>query len=196
MKFLVLAIPVVIISGLVACSDKIDSSSNKVESAKLVATIQDIMVAQIDPAADALWESVSSTTTAEGTEDKQPRTEEEWSIVRHHAITLAEAANLLVLEGRRVAAEGKLLEDSHVPGVLTADQVQKKIDLDPHRFANIAYEFQDYAKEALVAIDARDTEAFLIAGGKLDQACEKCHQQYWYPDAVNPAKFPPLTTHK
>ena len=38
----------------------------------------------------------------------QPRTDAEWNEVRRNAIIVAEASNLLMMEGRRVAKEGKL----------------------------------------------------------------------------------------
>ena len=176
-----------VISGLVACVDKAGGASKTEDSpVRLVASIQDIMASEVDPAADALWESVSSTSTANGSEDKQPHTDEEWKAVRQHAITLIEAANLLVLKGRLVAEAGKKVEDSHVAGILTPEQIQKKIDADPAKFAKRAQVLQDYAIEALTAIDAKNPAGLLEAGGKLDHACEQCHLQYWYPDAVRP----------
>jgi hypothetical protein len=82
------------------------------------------MASVVDPAADALWEAVSTETTAQGEVEHQPRTDAEWLAVRHHAVTLAEAANLLLIEGRVVANK---LEDAHVPGILTAPEVQKSM---------------------------------------------------------------------
>ena len=44
----------------------------------------------------AIWNSVSTTITKKGTEEKAPRTDEEWGTVRHSAIALLEASNLAV----------------------------------------------------------------------------------------------------
>lgn len=66
------------------------------------ASIQDLMTAMVDPAADTLWESVSSELTAKGIEEKQPHTDAEWLALRHQAILLQEAANLLLMPGRAV----------------------------------------------------------------------------------------------
>ena len=43
-----------------------------------MASIQELMDAVIDPSADALWDSVSITTTKKGTVFHQPHTDEEW----------------------------------------------------------------------------------------------------------------------
>jgi hypothetical protein len=63
------------------------------------ASIRELMEAEVDPAADALWDSVQITLTAAGEEDRQPRTDEEWKAVRRSAVILVESANLLVMEG-------------------------------------------------------------------------------------------------
>src|SRR3990172_1210874 len=65
------------------------------------ATVQDIMLSLVDPSADAIWNSVATIVTLEGTEERRPRTDEEWGALRHEAITLVEATNLLLMDGRR-----------------------------------------------------------------------------------------------
>jgi hypothetical protein len=158
---------------------------------KPIASIQDLMVSIVDPAADALWESVSSETTATGIEEKFPRTEHEWQAVRTYAIQLQEVGNLLVMPGRPVTHGGKATEDAHVDGVSTPQQVQQAIDRDTLQFHAAARALQDAAGEALAAIDAKDPGKLLVAGGKLDQACERCHSVYWYPNAKEPpARWP------
>src|SRR5690349_15728185 len=80
--------------SLVACGKTGQPAATPAPNAspvKLTAGIQDIMRDMIDPAADFLWESVSTTETAEGVEEKLPRTDEEWAEVRKHALILAES---------------------------------------------------------------------------------------------------------
>src|SRR5712691_3351567 len=48
------------------------------------ATIKDIMDSMVDPNADYLWESVATIVTAAGTEERAPRTDEEWTNLRKH----------------------------------------------------------------------------------------------------------------
>ena len=158
---------------------------------KPAASIQDLMTAIVDPSADALWESVSTETSAKGTEEKHPRSDAEWLAVRHNAIALQEAGNLLMMEGRAATHGGKVTEDAHVAGISSPQQVQLAIDTGRAHFNERARELQDAAGEALAAIDARDPARLMAAGGKLDQACERCHSVYWYPNAKQPpAKWP------
>jgi hypothetical protein len=92
------------------------------------ATVQDIMLSMVDPKADAIWNSVATVVTLEGTEEKRPSTEEEWVALRHDAITLVEATNLLLMS-RPVAKPGVKSEN---PGIeLEPEQIQERIAQDP-----------------------------------------------------------------
>ena len=156
---------------------------------KVTATIQDLMQSEVDPAADFLWASVSTTVTAEGVDEHQPRTDEEWRQVRHQAVILMESANLLAMEGRRVAPPGKKLEDEGVQGVLTAAEVQQKLDTDHQAFVGFAHALHDVSEQMLTAIDNRNVQGMIDAGEKIDEVCESCHMTFWYPNQVIP-EFP------
>ena len=153
------------------------------------------MNSAVDPAADNLWDAVSTEVTKNGAEDKRPRSDEEWLSVRHQAIALIESANLLVVDGRRVATPGKALEDAHTPGILTAAEAQKAIDADRPAFVLHSRALQDAAEKALAAIDARNPEALTKAGGDIDKACENCHLKYWYPNGGPPKGLAPHADH-
>src|SRR6185436_11781457 len=146
---------------------------------RLTATIKDIMDAIVDPSADVLWESVATIVSAKGTEERRPRTDEEWANVRRNAIRVIEGANLLVMEGRHVARPG---EKSENPGIeLEPEQMEKLINDDRATFIKNAKGLQDATLPALKAIDAKNAEGLLDAGEAIDMACETCHLKYWYP---------------
>ena len=63
------------------------------------------MVAVIDPAADAVWSSVGTIVTAQGVEERRPRTREEWARLRNAAAHLVESADLLLKSDEAVARE-------------------------------------------------------------------------------------------
>jgi hypothetical protein len=154
---------------------------------RLTATIQDIMDSEIDPAADYIWGAVAYYSRETGTEDRQPRSDEEWAMVRRNAITLIEATNLLVMEGRRVAADNRKLDQSEVAGEDSRD-IQKAIESNRTAFIALARGLHDAGMQALAAIDAKDAMRLDAAGEKLDQACEACHRTFWYPNAPEPIK--------
>src|SRR5689334_6662313 len=70
------------------------------ETLQPIATIQELMQAEVDASADNIWDAVETTTTASGEATKQPRTPEEWREIRRNAIVLIEAANLLTVAER------------------------------------------------------------------------------------------------
>jgi hypothetical protein len=159
-----------------------------VSSLKPIAGVQDVMASMIDPAADFLWESVSTTVTRGKTVEKQPRTEEEWAEVRRQAIILTEGANLIMMDGRHVVKEGAKLEDHGTPGNLTAAESDKAIAENRAAFIAFSTALRDVGVQMLAAADSRNPQAMVDAGDTLDQVCEGCHLKFWYPGQ----KIPPF----
>lgn len=153
---------------------------------QLTASIQDIMHSEVDPSADFLWESVGTTVTKAGEEQQQPRTAEEWNEVRNRAITLIEATNLLVMDGRKVVGDGKEVEDAHVTGIRNAKEIQAAIDADRATWIAFAHSLHAVGEQTLKAIDTKDPAALIAAGAAVDAVCEACHLKYWYPGQVIP----------
>jgi hypothetical protein len=153
-----------------------------------IATIQDIMNSQVDPAADAIWNSVATIVSVKGTEERRPRTDEEWANVRHAAIRLLEGTNLLAIDGRQVARPGFKSEN---PGIeLEPEEMEKLIKDDRATYLKLSQGLYDATLPALKAIDAKNADALLDAGEIIDQACEACHQKYWYPNSPPPPPIP------
>jgi hypothetical protein len=147
---------------------------------RTTATIKDIMDSMVDPNADYIWESVATIVTAAGTEERQPRTDEDWLTLRRRAIPLIEATNLLQMPGRHVAKPG---EKSENPGIeLGPEEIEVRINQDRATFMEFARALHDAVLPALKAIDAKDVKGLSDAGEHIDTACENCHLKYWYPD--------------
>ena len=143
------------------------------------ATVKDIMTSIIDPEADVLWNSVATIVSVKGTEERAPRTDEEWAAVRRSAVQLVEAANLLRVPGRHVARPGEKSENPRIE--LQPETIQKMIAEDPAGWGALVDRLQDAAVPALNAIDAKNAKGLFDAGEHIEHACEACHQRYWYP---------------
>ena len=146
------------------------------------ASIRELMDAEVDPSADALWDAVVTTITVSGEDDKRPRTPEEWKAVRRSALTLIEATNLLVMPGRHIAPANM----APVPGEPAASVLQQRLDANPAAFAGFAQALRATGLKALAAIDAQDAQKLFDVGGEIDEACEACHLVYWYPPELTP----------
>lgn len=148
------------------------------------ATIQDVMLSMVDPSADEIWEAVATVVTPEGIEERRPRTDEEWMVLHADAVRLVEATNLLLME-RPVAKNGTKSEN---PGIeLEPEEIQVLIDRDRETWQELVHGLYETGKVMLDAVEARDADKLFDNGGPLDQACENCHRQYWYPESASPA---------
>ncbi len=162
--------------GVIACEKKADPPREE-SPFRPTATIQELMVSVIDPNVDPIWNSIQTISTADGIEEKYPKTDEEWATLKNHAVTLRETANLLMIEGRKVATSNT----STVAAELSADEIEKLIATNRPAFIKNAQELHEAVTQAIVAIDAKDVAALEATGGAIDRVCEKCHEQFWYP---------------
>ncbi len=119
---------------------------------KPVADVKQLMKAIVEPSADVVWDSVETIFTKDGMDERQPRTEAEWTNVRNHAMMLSESGNLLMMSPR--AKDG--------------DQWMKR-----------AQELVEAAATALHAAEAKDVDQLYKVGGEIDEVCERCHKKYW-----------------
>jgi hypothetical protein len=182
-------LPALLLGGA-ACSKAPPPAPVKAQPAasdlRPVASVLDLMLGVIDPSADAMWESVATISGPKGVEERAPRTDKEWAEVRFKALLVIEGANMLMVEGRKVAHPGQQLEEPGSKTDFTPAQAQTAIDADRASFVAFAHALQDAAGAALMAIEKRDANALLEAGGDLDEACENCHKRYWYPNSPTP----------
>jgi hypothetical protein len=148
------------------------------------ATIKDLMQSIVDPAADQVWNAVTTVQTAAGTVETVPKTDEDWLKVRHGAVGLSEAANLLIMPGRHVARPH---EKSETPGVeLEPAEMEVLINKDRAAFNRRAKALHEAGMAAVAAADAKDTQKLFEVGEQIENACESCHSNYWYPNEKIP----------
>ena len=171
-------------SLLSACNKTPEVNKAASPSFRPTATVQEIMQSIIDPNIDAVWNSVATISTKAGVEERAPKSDDEWREVRQHALVVAEASNLLLMDGRNVAAKGASTSSHAVE--LSPDEVEKGIRNHRDDFVKHAHDLQAATQEAIDAIDHKDTQRLVQAGGRIDQVCEQCHVQFWYPNDKPP----------
>jgi hypothetical protein len=119
--------------------------------ARPVGTVKQIMKGVVGPAAAVVFSSVSTTVTEAGRDDKAPHTDEEWEAVGNNAVALAEAGNLLMMEGRAV---------------------------DKGEWIKMSQAMIDAAKVALKAVEAKSADDVLASGDAINVSCDNCHRRY------------------
>jgi hypothetical protein len=151
------------------------------------ATVKDLMLGLIDTSADVVWDAVLTVVGPEGVVDKAPQTEEEWGEVRYAALRLAEAANLLMIPGRRVARPG---EKSEFPGIeLEPEEMDALLAKDRETWVAGAQMLRTASLEAVKAAEAKDAQMLFEVGDRIEATCENCHTKYWYPNQVLPPGY-------
>jgi cytochrome c556 len=181
LKITPILLPALVLVLLVACHSQIPEEPSPF---KPEASLQEIMQSIIDPNIDAVWNAVATVSTAEGIDEKRPQRDEDWQAVRQHALTVLEASNLLVMEGRAVAKPGA--QTSSGGAELSTPDIQHLIDANRQAFVTRAHGLHDAVQQVIAAIDKKDVEAFEQADGLVEQACEQCHSQFWYPGDQRP----------
>ena len=147
-------------------------------------TIKDLMLNVIDTNADVVWLSVTTVASEKGLVETRPTTDEEWARVKAGAMTLAEAANLLMIPGRRTARPG---EKSETPGVeLEPEEMDVLISKDRNKFNDHAKALYNAAMLAAQAAEKKDADKIFEVGETIEVACETCHRAYWYPNEQIP----------
>ena len=116
-----------------------------------VATVKQIMAGITMPAAFTVFDSVSTIVDANGVQENQPRTDEEWAAVGASAAALIESANMLLLGTRPV---------------------------DQGEWVTMAKAMADAGQMALKATTDKSPEGILAAGEAINKSCDNCHQKY------------------
>ena len=116
-----------------------------------VASVRQIMKGIVAPAATVVFNSVSTTVSFRGTEEKFPRTDAEWEEVGNSAAALIESGNLLLMGSRAV---------------------------DKGEWVKMSEAMIEAGKVALKATQDKNTEGVLAAGEQVNMSCDACHRRY------------------
>ncbi|MEO6341165.1 MAG: hypothetical protein ABIO39_14075 [Caulobacteraceae bacterium] len=182
-------VALLVFAGLAGCGQK-SSPTVVTEAPGLVTTFHDIMKSVVDPSSAIVWKVPASISEPEKSKPTPAQLDADWATLRKAAVALAEAPNLLVMEGRKISTPGIKLQDEGLEGNLSASQIEARIKANRPMLLAKAKGLQTAALATIVAIDSRNQAALEDAGGKIDEACEACHQAFWYPPNATAAAAP------
>lgn len=126
------------------------SKASKVDATQPI-EIRQLMLWLIDPAADAIWDSVATIMKEKETIQLAPKNDAEWENLRQQAMVISEAGNLLLMKERQ--RPGKI-------------------------WTLAARKLQSSGRLALVASLKQDPELMFKAGEEIYKACAACHHSY------------------
>ena len=135
----------------------------------------------LDPASDFIFDSVKVVMSQHGTVETVPKTAQDWDKIRFGAVTLAEGVYLLKIP-RPFAPPG---DENNSAGPdateLSPAQIKAKLDADPVLWNAKIEALRNVGLEVIEIVKQKNVKELWEAGDNLDQACESCHLQYWYP---------------
>lgn len=114
----------------------------------LAVSLNATMVALVDFAADGVWRPAASET---------PLTDTQWALVDQNAVNLIAAASLITMKGQGVNDEAWV------------------VNPDWRRWS---LEMRTTAAQVRAAVAARDQERLRLAGDRLVEICQTCHQAF------------------
>ena len=126
-------------------------AANTMAAPMPVASVRQIMKGIVDPAANAVFNAVSTVETANGVEEKAPQTDLEWEAIGNSAAALVESGNLMLVDGRAV---------------------------DRGDWVTYCKSLIDSSRAALSATQAKNAKELFAAGGTLYESCDNCHRKY------------------
>ena len=148
---------------------------------KPVVSVKELMRDMIDPASDFVFDAVGTVITKKQRTEKSPKTEADWERIRIGAVTLAEGVYLLKIprpfappgdENNSAGPEAEELSPAQIKAKLLADPVLWNAKIEALRNVGL---------EVIEIVNRKDVNELWDAGENLDQACESCHLEYWYP---------------
>ena len=163
---------------LVGCSDQADPTR---ETEQL--TVHELMMDGIAKHAEEIWAVGNAATSDDGGIDPKLMSDEGWSKLTQAAGAMqTDAARLGALQPIVVNRPGVKISDEDTEGGTTSAQVLANIQADTQQFRSMANALEGQGKQLAKAASARDAERAgpLVSG--LDQVCESCHLEFWYPE--------------
>ena len=148
---------------------------------KPVVSVKELMRDMIDPASDFIFDSVKIEIGRTGAVETVPRTDKDWEKIRIGAVTIAEGVYLLKIP-RPFAPPG---DENNSAGPdateLSPAQITAKLEADPVLWNAKIEALRNVGLEVMEIVKQKNVKELWDAGDNLDQACESCHLQYWYP---------------
>ena len=148
---------------------------------KPVVSVKELMRDMIDPASDFIFDSVKVEVGKKGTIETVPRTDKDWERIRIGAVTIAEGVYLLKIP-RPFAPPG---DENNSGGPeateLSPAQIKAKLQADPVLWNAKIEALRNVGLQVMEIVKQKNVKELWDAGDNLDQACEGCHLQYWYP---------------
>ena len=149
---------------------------------KPVVSVKELMRDMIDPASDYVFNAIGSVSNKKGTVETEPKTDADWDKVRFGGVMLAEGAYLLKVPRPFAPPGDENNSTGPDPEELSPAQIKAKLERDPVLWNAKIEALRNVGLQVLDIVKRKDAKELWDASDNLDQACEACHLEYWYPN--------------
>lgn len=141
-----------------------------------------LMKGEIAPEAQNLWDVGNRAMDDNGKPDRSRVSAADWAKLTQAAQRMRSAAFELASANRiAVVGAGAKLQDEGAPGSSSPQDIERYIAADRKSFTDHAQRLVAISDELIRAGKERDVVRLSDATGRLDEVCEACHTQFWYP---------------
>ena len=150
--------------------------------------LHDLMKKVVAVQTQVIWDVGNNAQNDKGDPDPSKLKPADWAKLSGAAGKVKDALQTLAKADKvTVAGAGQKIDgEGGTPGAFGAKEVQKAIDANPKVFKAFATQLSGSMDELLAAVKVKNAQKMFDVSGRLDQECEGCHQQFWYPDEKGP----------
>jgi hypothetical protein len=171
----------VLAGGLVLVSAYADNAGHA------AANLHDLMKNVVALQAQVVWDVGNKALDDQGNPSAAKLKQEDWTKiataaakVKRASLTLAQAEHVMA------AGPGQKLDGEGAPAAFGALDVQKVLDAKPQVFRAFAQQLAASMDEVIASAQKKDATKLADVSGRLDEICEQCHMQFWYPTQKPP----------
>ena len=146
-----------------------------------VVSVKELMKYMIDPISDDIFDAVYWDSTKGGVIKHAPKTQDDWDRVMTGAVSLAEGVELLKIPRRWAPPGDENNSSGPHPPELSPAQIQAKLDKDPVLWQAKIQALRNASLEITELAKTKNADQLFVAMKDVDDACEACHLEYWYP---------------
>ena len=159
-------------------------TAGAVTAATAPSNLHHLMKDVVSVQTQAIWDVGNNAQDDDGNPDAAKIKPADWSRLIQAGTRVKAAAQLLAQAKQvTVAPAGEAIEDEEDPGALNAKGVQSLIQTNPSAFRAFATALSASMDEVVTAARAKDAIKLAEVSGRLDEVCESCHKQFWYPES-------------
>jgi cytochrome c556 len=168
-----------VLAALAVCAAVHAADTKPVASTTLHEAMKNVVAVQTQ----IVWDVSNEASNDAGEPDASKLKPADWAKIANAAMKVSQVAQAYAQEGPVVVARpGQKIDGEGTPNAWGAKQVQGAIEKNPAAFRAFASQLKVAMDGVVASTRSKNAAKLAEASGTLDQICENCHTQFWYPE--------------